>query len=111
MAPSATEVDSQTAIPSHPGKSGAVTNITEITQPDAALPQTPVETTGPGLETTSATSAKPWVESTGVLDKYEYFDVTPVIGREFKTGNLVEWLQSPNAGELLRELALTSRCF
>jgi hypothetical protein len=50
-----------------------------------------------------------WLESTGVLDQYESFDVTPIIGREFPHANLVEWLQAPNADELLRELALTSR--
>jgi len=48
-----------------------------------------------------------WLESTGVLDQYESFDVTPIIGREFPHANLVEWLQAPNADELLRELALT----
>jgi hypothetical protein len=75
MAPSATEVESQTAIPIHPGKAAA---------------------------------AKPWVKSTGVLNQYENFDVTPIIGREFPQANLVEWLQAPNSDELLRELALTS---
>ncbi|ESZ89564.1 putative Alpha-ketoglutarate-dependent taurine dioxygenase [Sclerotinia borealis F-4128] len=48
-----------------------------------------------------------WVKSTGVLDQFESFDVTPVIGREFPNVNLVEWLQASNANELLRELALT----
>ncbi|KAM3068315.1 hypothetical protein ACMFMG_009455 [Clarireedia jacksonii] len=48
-----------------------------------------------------------WLESTGVLDQYESFDVTPIIGREFPHANLVEWLQAPNADELLRELAIT----
>ncbi|KAL3427444.1 TfdA family Taurine catabolism dioxygenase TauD [Phlyctema vagabunda] len=47
------------------------------------------------------------VNSTGVLDQFESFDVTPVIGREFSNANLVEWLQAPNADELLKELALT----
>jgi len=49
-----------------------------------------------------------WVKSTGVLDRFESFDLTPVIGREFPNANLVEWLQAPNADALLRELALTS---
>ncbi|KAI9650680.1 hypothetical protein NHQ30_000702 [Ciborinia camelliae] len=48
-----------------------------------------------------------WVKSTGVLDRFESFDVTPVIGREFLNVDLVEWLQAPNADELFRELALT----
>ncbi|KAL2259280.1 hypothetical protein VTK26DRAFT_7106 [Humicola hyalothermophila] len=44
---------------------------------------------------------------TGALDSYESFDVTPVIGREFPTANLVEWLNAPNSDELLRDLAIT----
>ena len=55
-----------------------------------------------------AAVAKPWVKSTGTLDQYESFDVTPVIGREFPHANLVTWLKAPNSDELLRELALTS---
>jgi len=44
----------------------------------------------------------------GVLDSYESFDVTPVIGREFPSANLVDWLNAPNADELIRDLAITS---
>ena len=55
-----------------------------------------------------AAAAKPWVKSTGILDQYESFDVTPVIGREFPHANLVSWLQASNSDELLKELALTS---
>ncbi|KUI63736.1 hypothetical protein VM1G_10504 [Cytospora mali] len=43
----------------------------------------------------------------GVLDAYESFDVTPVIGREFPKANLVEWLDAENSDELLRDLAIT----
>ncbi|KAE8149808.1 putative alpha-ketoglutarate-dependent sulfonate dioxygenase [Aspergillus avenaceus] len=43
----------------------------------------------------------------GSLDSVESFDVTPVIGREFPTAKLKEWLQAPNSDELLRDLALT----
>lgn len=75
MAPSATEVESQTAIPVHPGKA-------------------------------QAAASKPWVKSTGILDSYEHFEVTPVIGREYPNANLVNWLKAPNSEELLRELAL-----
>lgn len=46
---------------------------------------------------------------TGVLDHHEHFDLTPVIGREFPKVDLVEWLQAPNADELLTELAYTSK--
>jgi hypothetical protein len=45
----------------------------------------------------------------GALDQYESFDVTPVIGREFPTAKLVEWLEAPNSDELLRDLAITSQ--
>ena len=44
----------------------------------------------------------------GVLDQYESFDVTPVIGREFKNADLKEWLRAPNSDELIRDLAITS---
>jgi hypothetical protein len=44
----------------------------------------------------------------GLLDQYESFDVTPVIGREFKDVNLKEWLRAPNSDDLLRDLAITS---
>lgn len=43
-----------------------------------------------------------------VLEGYESFDVTPVIGREFPKADLVEWLEAPNADELIRDLAITS---
>jgi hypothetical protein len=45
----------------------------------------------------------------GALDRFESFDVTPVIGREFVGVNLAEWLRAPNSDELLRNLAITSK--
>lgn len=60
-----------------------------------------------GSTTSYATNGP--MKPTGALDKYESFDLTPVIGREFPDANLVDWLQSPNADELLRELAYTSK--
>ena len=44
----------------------------------------------------------------GSLDNYERNDLTPCIGREFPTANLVDMMQAPNSDELLTELALTS---
>ena len=44
----------------------------------------------------------------GALDKFDFFDVTPVIGKEFPTANLKDWSEAPNADELLRDLAITS---
>jgi hypothetical protein len=42
------------------------------------------------------------------LDEYENFDITPIIGREFPKANLSDWLNAPNADELIRDLAITS---
>lgn len=47
------------------------------------------------------------LQLSGVLDQYDSFDTTPVIGREFPTANLVEWLEAPNSDELIRDLAIT----
>jgi hypothetical protein len=44
----------------------------------------------------------------GVLDQFKSFEVTPVIGREYPEASLKEWLDSPDADELLRDLAITS---
>lgn len=45
----------------------------------------------------------------GALDQFSYEDTTPVIGREFHNVNIVDdLLKSPNADELLRDLAITS---
>ena len=43
----------------------------------------------------------------GVLDQFQSFDVTPVIGREFQNVDLTEWLRAPNSDELIRDLAIT----
>ncbi|KAK0707255.1 hypothetical protein B0H67DRAFT_647450 [Lasiosphaeris hirsuta] len=43
----------------------------------------------------------------GALDQFSSFDVTPVIGREFVSVDLVKWLNAPNSDELLRDLAIT----
>jgi hypothetical protein len=44
----------------------------------------------------------------GALEDQKYFDVTPIIGREFPTANVKEWLEAPNSDELIRDLAITS---
>lgn len=49
------------------------------------------------------------LKSSGTLDAFEYFDVTPVIGREFPNANLKDFLRAPNSDDLLRDLALTSK--
>ncbi|KIV86011.1 hypothetical protein PV11_01654 [Exophiala sideris] len=49
------------------------------------------------------------LKKSGVLDSaFEFEDVTPVIGREYPTTNIVDdLLESSNADELLRDLAIT----
>lgn len=45
----------------------------------------------------------------GALDKFQFEEATPVIGREYPTVNIVDDLiNAPNADELLRDLAITS---
>ncbi|KAJ0134949.1 putative alpha-ketoglutarate-dependent sulfonate dioxygenase [Colletotrichum tanaceti] len=56
----------------------------------------------------SAKSSHPRpLKASAALDQYESFDVTPNIGREFPKANLVDWLDAPNADELIRDLAIT----
>lgn len=58
---------------------------------------------------TKESQKKVGLESTGSLDKFDWDDVTPVIGREFPETRIVEdILDQPNADELLRDLAITS---
>jgi hypothetical protein len=50
-----------------------------------------------------ATPPKP----TGALDAYEKFDVTRVVGTEFKPGmQLSDLLKAPNSDDLIRDLAI-----
>jgi hypothetical protein len=49
------------------------------------------------------------LKSSGSLDKYKQIDVTPIIGTEFPTAKLVEWINAPKADELLLDLAIKSR--
>jgi hypothetical protein len=78
MAPSATETAPQTVPVSHPAK-------------NAHHEHKPIG-----------------YKSSGALDHFEHFEVTPVIGREYPHANLVQWLKSENSDALLKELALTS---
>lgn len=48
------------------------------------------------------------LKTKGVLESYDYFDVTPVIGREYPSANLKEWLEAPNSDDLIHDLAITS---
>lgn len=51
------------------------------------------------------------LQKTGALDSaFKFEEVTPAIGREYPTANIVsDLLDGPNADELLRDLAITSR--
>lgn len=53
-------------------------------------------------------SKKP-LELAGALESFKYFDVTPVIGREFPNANLADWLRATNSDDLIRDLAVTSK--
>lgn len=70
-----------------------------------------------GAETTATVpvipkgSTREPLRLSGALDSYESFEVTPVIGREYPTANLVDFLEAPNSDELLRDLAITSKSF
>jgi len=49
------------------------------------------------------------LKSSGLIDQYKSEDITPVIGTEFPDANLVQWLESDNADELIRDLAIKSK--
>lgn len=64
--------------------------------------------TVPSLSWKTRTYPKP-LKSSGALAKFEWEDVTPVIGREFPTINLVDdVLHAANSDELVRDLAIDS---
>ncbi|EED82686.1 predicted protein [Postia placenta Mad-698-R] len=46
------------------------------------------------------------LKPTGALDKYEFAELTPVIGREYSNVQLTDLLKAENADELIRELAI-----
>lgn len=60
-------------------------------------------------QTAPAKLVKSPMQLTGALDKFESFDVTPVIGKEFPKANLAQWLEAPNVDELIRDLAVTGK--
>ena len=47
------------------------------------------------------------LQSTGALDKYTFFEVTPCVGRQYTNLTIRELLQAPNSDELIREFAVT----
>ena len=65
-------------------------------------------TTGNGTDIANHIQTSKPLQLSGSLEEFDYFDVTPVIGREYKDVDLATWLQSSNSEELLRDLAITS---
>ncbi|KAF4873340.1 Alpha-ketoglutarate-dependent taurine dioxygenase [Colletotrichum siamense] len=53
------------------------------------------------------TGHKEPLKLSGALDKYEHFDSTPIIGREFPGLDIKELLRAPNSDDLIRDLAIT----
>ncbi|KAK4185758.1 putative taurine catabolism dioxygenase [Podospora australis] len=101
MAPSAVETAQQAVdeikekvLPIHEKKQATETHeVKPVTQEDA-LPELLTNHVEP-------------LTLKGVLDQFESFDVTPVIGREYSKVDLVTLLRAPNSDELLRDLAIT----
>uniref|UniRef100_A0A8H7TJ96 TauD/TfdA-like domain-containing protein n=1 Tax=Bionectria ochroleuca TaxID=29856 RepID=A0A8H7TJ96_BIOOC len=102
MSPSATETTSKEASePIQVKKALPVSSgRAQLSFEGAAVPE---DEALPELRTGHKEPLKP----SGALDKYEHFDVTPVIGREYVNVNLAEFLNAPNSDELLRDLAIT----
>jgi hypothetical protein len=57
---------------------------------------------------TGSTYPKPLV-STGSLDSFTSFEVTPTIGREYPTLQLSDVMSSPNRDNLIRDIAITGK--
>jgi hypothetical protein len=71
----------------------------------------PVHSLGPqdGSGHVKSVYPKP-LKVSGALERFTYEDTTPVIGREFLNVNIVDdLLNSANADQLLRDLAITSK--
>jgi hypothetical protein len=64
----------------------------------------------PNDSTTKSRNREP-LKVSGALDgAFGFEEVTPVIGREYPTANIInDLLNAPNADELLRDLAITSK--
>lgn len=70
---------------------------------------TTTETIPTGAQTSRDTThhETKWLKTSGALDQYNSFDVTPIIGREYPEADLKEWLGASNSDELLKDLAIT----
>jgi hypothetical protein len=59
------------------------------------------------VEPRSKSLIKEPLKLSGVLDQFKSVDLTPAIGREYPDAKLIDWLNAPNADELIRDLAIT----
>ncbi|KAH7325717.1 hypothetical protein B0I35DRAFT_405075 [Stachybotrys elegans] len=94
MAPSSTETSSQQA---------TLPIVTKSVTQAAPQPEGFIDEGLPKLNTGHREPLK----LSGVLDKYESFDVTPIIGREFVDVSVAQLLRDPNSDALIRDLAIT----
>jgi hypothetical protein len=61
--------------------------------------------------TTKSRNTGPLTKSGGLDSAFEFDELTPAIGREYPNAKIVEdILNSPNADDFLRDLAITSKC-
>ncbi|KAI1331717.1 TauD-domain-containing protein [Xylariaceae sp. FL0255] len=102
MAPSATETIVPVVDALKEKTVGATEVKTESSVPEGG-PVGGLENSDPHFELNHREPLK----LSGVLDQFEQFDTTPVIGREFVDVDLAEWLRAPNSDDLLRDLAIT----
>ncbi|KAF2732384.1 taurine catabolism dioxygenase [Polyplosphaeria fusca] len=58
-----------------------------------------------GIPTSCASCPEP-IKYSGSLDSYEYFEITPIIGREYPKVRVTEVLNAPNAEQQIRDFAV-----
>lgn len=92
---------------SSPKTGQQVTNILPIKQ-ELKFADDSVPTSDHGELPRLFTNHRDPLKLSGALEKFESFDVTPVIGREFVGVDLSNLLRAPNSDELIRDLAITS---
>lgn len=63
--------------------------------------------TANGYLSNAAGSAQQPPELKGVLDRFKYRLVTPMVGIEFPDAKVAEWLRAPDSDDLIRDLAIT----
>ena len=51
------------------------------------------------------------LQSSGALNKFKFFESTPVIGREYVHVQLSDLLKAENSDELIRELAIVGMSY